>query len=238
MKKYLAFLPLCAILIAMIIFYFSHWKDNITFHHLRATHDAWKSYAHAHPLLSALLFIAVFAISICLIIPDSILLGLLAGFLFPLPLAIFYISFAETLGAYLFYEAVGVAFIPLLHKRKKKFFFNLEKHIQANQISFLLFFRLTHLVPYWMINSAAACFKIKRWTFIWTTWLGILPLSYILAQGGSGLSSFFEKNNRFSLKAIFNEKVQLALYVLGALTLLPLAAKFWHHHRHRRKKKH
>ena len=230
-KKYLAYAPLCAIVIAILIITFSQFRHSITFATIKQYHETWKALAVAHPLWSGALFISLLTLSVCFVLPNTILLGTLAGFLFPLPLAIFYIALSETLGAYLFFEAVRIAFVPALHKKNKQsFFWKLEKKVQANQISYLLFFRFTHFIPFFLLNTAAACFQIKRWTFIWTTCVGILPLSYILAQGGSGLNTFIESNTHFSLTAIFNTKVKFALMALGILALLPLIWKFTKKH--------
>ena len=227
MKKYLPFLPVCIIVLAMILIYFSDLKDKLTFDTIHIYRDTWKAYTSSHPFISALIFIATLTLSVCFIIPDSIPLGILAGFLFPLPLAILYITFAETLGAYLFFEAIRIAFIPPLHRRKKSFIWKLEERVQKNQISYLLFFRFTHLMPFWIINTAAACFEIKRWTFIWTAAVGMLPFAYAVAQGGSALDTFFENNAEFSLNAIFNDKVKPALLGLGILAIMPIILKIF-----------
>jgi uncharacterized membrane protein YdjX (TVP38/TMEM64 family) len=227
-KKYAAFVPLCLIVAAMLIIYFTPLRHEMTFATIKEYHGTWKASAHAHPILSALLFFFILTISVCLVIPNTILMGILAGFLFPLPLAILYISLSETLGAYLFYKAIGIAFIPPLHKHKKSFFWKLEKKVQSNQVSYLLFFRLTHLIPFFLVNTAAACFEIRPWTFIWTTFIGVLPFSYILSQAGSGLDVFFETNTHFSISAIFNKKVTFALFALGLFALLPLLWKPLH----------
>jgi uncharacterized membrane protein YdjX (TVP38/TMEM64 family) len=229
-KKYLAFLPLLLIAGGMILLYFSHLKQEMSFQTIKDYHQTWKAHAEMHPFLSALLFMGILTVSVCLVIPNTILLGILAGFLFPLPLAILDISLSETLGAYLFYEAVGIAFVPPLHRNKKSFFWKLEKKIQSNEVSFLLFFRFTHLIPFFLINTAAACFEIKRRTFLWTTFVGILPLSYVLAQAGSGLGAFLENNESFSLSAIFNTKVEIALFALGVFALFPLLFKLSKHY--------
>jgi uncharacterized membrane protein YdjX (TVP38/TMEM64 family) len=236
-KKYLAFLPLLLIVVAMILIFFSPLRQKINFQTIKDYHDAWKTHAEMYPVLSGLIFTGLLTLSVCLVIPNTILLGILAGFLFPLPLAILYISFSETFGAYLFYEAVGIAFKPRLHKNKKSFFWKLEKKLQANQLSYLLFFRFTHLIPSFLINAAAACFEIRRWVFIWTTFVGIVPLAYVLAQTGSGLGTFLETNDSFSISAIFNSKVKIALFAFGILALLPLLFKFTKHHKHWKKAK-
>jgi uncharacterized membrane protein YdjX (TVP38/TMEM64 family) len=224
-KKYLTFVPILLIAIAILIFYFSGIKKHLSFQMIKDYHEYWKILANEYPFLSAVSFIAILTLSVCFLLPNNILLGIIAGFLFPLPLAVLYIGIAETLGAYLFYEAMGIAFVPPLHKNKKSFFWKLEKKVQANQISYLLFFRFTHLIPFFLLNTAAACFEVKRWTFIWTTFVGILPVSYIIAEAGSGLDAFFETSTRFSLHAILNEKVKLALLLFGILSLIPILWK-------------
>ncbi len=98
-KKYLAFLPLCLIAAAMAILYFSPLRHEITFQTIKDYHETWKMLAHGHPFLSALIFFSILTFSVCLVLPNSILLGILAGFLFPLPLAVLYTSIAETLGS-------------------------------------------------------------------------------------------------------------------------------------------
>lgn len=234
-KKYLAFLPLLLIVAAMLVIYFSPLRQEMSFQTIKDYHQMWKTHAEMHPFSSALIFLGILTFSVCLIIPNTIPLGILAGFLFPLPLAILYISLSETIGAYLFYEAVGIAFVPALHRNKKSLFWKLEKKVQANQVSFLLFFRFTHLIPFFLINTAAACFEIKRWTFLWTAFVGILPISYVLAEAGSGLGIFLDTNESFSLPAIFNTKVEIALFALGIFALFPLLFKMTKHHKHWKK---
>jgi uncharacterized membrane protein YdjX (TVP38/TMEM64 family) len=226
-NKILTFLPLCLIIAAMLLIYFTHLRHQITFQNVKEHYEIWKALANEHPALSALIFIGALALSICFVLPNTLLLGILAGFLFPLPLAILYISLGETLGSYLFYEAVGLALIPPLHKNRKSWFWKLEKKVQANQVSYLLFFRCTHSIPFFLLNSAAACFEIKRWTFLWTSYIGILPPAYIIAQGGAGLDAFFATNDHFSLGAIFNSKVKFALFFLGILALFPILWKIF-----------
>ena len=58
---------------------------------------------HPIPFLRPFTFIMLLILSVCFVVPDSIILGVIAGFLFPLPLAILYIISAETLGAWLYF---------------------------------------------------------------------------------------------------------------------------------------
>ena len=119
--------------------------------------------------------------------------------------------------------------LRLYTKKNTPFLIQLEKKISLSPASYLA---LLPLFPcdslLWSgINTAAACFKIKRWTFVWTTCVGVLPLSYIIAQAGAGLDTFFETQTHFSIAAIFNHKIELSLIGLAALALIPIIWKSW-----------
>ena len=51
----------------------------------------------------------------------------------------------------------------------------------------LLTSRLVPLVPFTLLNWAAGATSISRWTFLWTTAVGILPATILFSATGSGL---------------------------------------------------
>src|SRR5689334_2443051 len=100
----------------------------------------------------------IYLVSVVLVIPDSTILTLIAGFLFPLPLAIFYSCIAETIGATIFFLAARLAFMETLGRRKGYLMHEMQTKFQANQACYLLFFRFSHLLPFWLINLGAGVF--------------------------------------------------------------------------------
>jgi uncharacterized membrane protein YdjX (TVP38/TMEM64 family) len=216
-RRLISSFPLIIILAAMLYVYLSGIYRDFNFATIQLKHAEWKQYIHLHPFLSAFYYILIYIFSVCLIIPDSIFLSLLGGFLFPLPLAITYIVFSETAGATLFFLAADAAL-----KHDSHYLSSLQKKVQRRQIYYLLFFRFSHLLPYWVINVASALFNIRKWTFIWTSCLGVFPLAIVLAQGGSGLSRYFEQHTHFSITDVFTTQIKIMLICLGLLTLLPL----------------
>lgn len=218
LKKFASYLPLVFMLSAMIYIYISGIYHELNFTYIQQKHEQWRQYIHLHPFLSALIFITIHTVSVCLIVPDSIILTLIAGFVFPLPLAIFYVAFSETLGATLFVFAIQGAF-----KKQRKKLAKFEKKIRAEEIYYLLFLRFSHLSPFWVVNIACALMNVKRSTFIWTTFVGVLPLSFLVAQAGAGLSHYFDYHPSFSMVDFFTPEIKLSLIGLGLLALLPLS---------------
>lgn len=224
-RKIIAVAPFAIILILILIFYLSGFYREFNFETIKHEHLKWKIFASEHPWLAACYFIAIYFLSVLLVIPDSIILTLIAGLLFPLPLAIVYCCIAETLGATLFFLAVRLAFMETLEKRKGYLMHGMQKKFQANQASYLLFLRFSHLLPFWVINLCAGLFRVRIKTFIWTTFVGVIPLTFFIADSGASLSQYFETHTRFTLQGVFTTQIKIALIFLGCIALLPIAYK-------------
>ena len=224
-KKLLAFIPVVLILVFILIFYLTEGVRIFSFDVIQEEHLKWKTFVQQKPLLSALYFIGVYTVSVILVIPDSTFLTLLGGFLFPMPLAIAYACIAETIGATIFFGAVKLAFTGTLGKRKEHPLHNLLIKFQSNQASYLLFLRLSHLLPFWITNTGAAVFHARTSTFIWTTLIGVLPLTFFLVNGAESLSKYFDTHTHFHVKDIFTTQLKISLIALGCIALLPIFFK-------------
>lgn len=230
-RKWLPFLPVLFILCFVLYFFLTGKYKTLDFNLIKTQHVIWEQYVYNHPALAGLCFILIHTISVILIIPASTLLTLIAGFLFPLPLAVAYTCFAETVGALIFFFIMRTAFFQFLSHRKKEYFIHLRESFYRYEISYLLFLRFSHLLPFWVINLLSAVFRVNVYTFIWTTLIGVVPLSIVLAQAGSGLSTFFRDETDFSFAAIFNTQIKVSLLILALLALLPILLKKYFPHK-------
>lgn len=225
LKQSLRLLPFGLILGFMLFFYFSDLYKQFSFENLKRDHDYLKQFVKLHPWLSPLLFMTVYVLSVCLIIPDSTVLTLLGGALFPLPLAIFYTAFAETLGAWIFFISLEWALGRKWMSKQQTFLARMQKDFNENAANYMLSLRLSHLVPFWLINVAAAYFRLRSWTFLWTTFLGVLPLSYLFSTAGHRLSDIFAQNETLTLMKLFNTQMKLLLLLFSLCALAPLLYK-------------
>ncbi len=225
MKRCLPYLPFAAIVIGILLISLTGVRHELTFKHVAEQHQQLLSFVTERPVLAPLMFVGVYILSVCFVIPDSIFLSILAGFLFPYPLAVIYIVFSETIGAWLFFEATHTALRPATHKIRNRHFSRLKAEISLDQANYLLFCRFSHLFPFWLVNTAAAVVPVKRWTFIWTTALGVLPFAFVLAEGGKSLAHYFKTHAHFTIDAVFTTDVKLMLVGFGVLALVPVLWK-------------
>jgi uncharacterized membrane protein YdjX (TVP38/TMEM64 family) len=224
-RRIVGIIPFAIILILILIFYLSGFYHQLNFDTIKSEHVRWKMFVSNHPWLSAFYFMGIYIISVMLIIPDSTILTLLGGFLFPLPLAVIYSCVAETIGATMFFLAARLAFVETLGKRKGYFMHAMQRKFQANQAYYLLFLRLSHLLPFWLINLSAGIFHVRTSIFIWTTFVGVVPLTFFIAESGASLSKYFETHTHFTLKGVFTPELKIALIALGCIVLLPVVYK-------------
>jgi len=96
---------------------------------------------------------------------------------------------------------------------------------QKNAASYFLFFRLVPPFPFWLVNLAPAFLGVSMWTFVWTTFVGIIPGAFVFTQAGAGLGEILKQNQELSLSTLFNFQVKVALIALGFFALLPIFIK-------------
>jgi len=227
-------IPFAILVVLSIVVYLTNLHQELSLEKIQEHHDRLLTYVQSHPISSPLIFIAIYTLSVCLIIPDSTILSLLGGLIFPLPLAITYIIFSEVVGGTIFFAIVQVAFSGVGRKKESTFLKNMRHRFNQHQISYLLFLRFSHIIPFWLISGLAADFSVTYQTFIWTCLVGVIPLSAILATAGHSLHALFHQNQIVSVSDIFTTEMKIALFVLGLLALLPIV---YQHFRERKKRK-
>lgn len=223
-------IPFIVLLVLILIVYVTNLHRELALNRIEQYQGHLLDYVHAHPFLSPLIFIAIYIVSVCLVIPDSTLLSLVGGLLFPLPLAIVYIVFAETVGGTIFFVILREVFKDV--KNERPFFKKMRKKFTEHDVSYLMFLRFSHVFPFWLTNVCAAYFKIGYRTFIWTCLVGVIPLSAILAYAGHSLSVLFAQNRYLTIADIFTPGIKFALLALGLVALLPIV---YQNIRHRKK---
>jgi uncharacterized membrane protein YdjX (TVP38/TMEM64 family) len=223
-------IPFIVLLVLILLVYITNLHKELSLNFIRKEQTSLLGFVHHHPILSPLIFIGVYIVSVCLVLPDSTLLSLIGGLVFPFPLAVVYIVVAETIGAIIFFVILREMFKDV--RTERPFFKKLRIKFKKHQASYLMFLRLSHVFPFWLTNVCAAYFDIRLKTFIWTCFLGVIPLSIILADAGRSLSHLFAKNSYLTIADIFTPEIKFALIAVGLLSLAPI---IYEHVRERKK---
>ncbi|MCX6988033.1 MAG: VTT domain-containing protein [Chlamydiae bacterium] len=219
----LAISILVVFILLMVVLHLAH---PITLAELRSKYAMLVTLETQQPLLFTILLFAVYVISIFFTLPDSTLLSILAGTTYSFPLAVLFISFSETVGAFGSFCLIRYVFKQYYKKKSTEVIRSKLGIMYAkNELSYLLFFRFSHILPFWVVNLLAAGLKTHPLKFLWTTFIGTLPLSCILAKAGGHFKKTLMSNEPFSMANILDTHTELLLLALGLLALLPIAIK-------------
>src|SRR5579872_64432 len=213
-KNILRFLPLFLILLIAALIYACRLDKFCTFETIKSQHENIKNYVSAHPLLTPLYFMGIFAFLSALPIPVTIFLSIVAGYLFPQPWGTAYVVVASVGGALLTFLAARTAFGNKMKRIASPFLFRIKKGFKKNAVSYLLCLRIIPFCPFWPVNLAPAIFHIPLWTFVWTTAIGLIPASFVFAEAGRGLEMVVMTEEVFSAQALFNKEIKIALIAL------------------------
>ena len=222
MKKWI---PLLVIVALMLTAYFTGLTKYLSFVEIKERREELLTWLAHYPILMPLTFIAIYIVTTTLSLPGGAVLSLIGGFLFGVPLGTIYVVIGATIGATLIFLAARTALGNLLKNRASPFLSKMKRGFDKNPASYLLFLRLIPIFPFWLVNLAPAFFNVKTRTYIWTTFVGIIPGAYVFTQTGKGLGAIFEAGDAFSFEAVFNLEIKIALVVLALFALLPIFIK-------------
>jgi uncharacterized membrane protein YdjX (TVP38/TMEM64 family) len=199
--------------------------DMLTFERIKESSEVLQNYVSNNYLLSVVLFILVYSLSVAFSIPGASLLTMLGGFLYGTITGTIYVNIAATSGAFGVFLFARYLFGDYLQTKYRDRLAKFNKEIAENGYSYLLTLRLIPLFPFWMINIFAGLTNIPAKVYLWTTALGIIPGSLAYAFAGSQLTRIETTED------IFSGNVLIALLALAAISIIPAILK------HLRKKK-
>lgn len=219
------FLPLFLILIGMILVRYHMLTDYLSFEALKEHREALLEQVDTHPVSASLTYTAVYIATVALSIPGGAFLSMIGGFLFPQPFSTLLVVTSATIGATLIFlsakTALGEGFKAKINRKLDR----IQKGIEEDGAYYLLFLRLVPLFPFWLVNLAPAFLNVSLSTFVWTTFVGIIPGAFVFTQAGTGIGAILNSDQGFTLNAVFNTQMKIALAVIGLFVLLPLIIK-------------
>jgi len=217
--------PLALILVIMIVTYFLGLWDYLSFESLKENKLKLEQFLAKYPILAPTLYLLLYVITTMLSIPSGFILTLIGGFLWPQPWSTLLVVVGATIGASILFLAARHALHDFFASKTGPFLEKMRHGFQEGQISYMLFLRLVPLFPFWIVNLAPAFFDVRFFHYVWTTLVGVLPGTFVLAQAGRGLSAILESDEGFTVGAFFNFQMKIALVGLAVISLIPIIIK-------------
>lgn len=181
--------------------------------------DALARFAEAHFLIALVLAFLVFAAVVALSLPGGLVMSLACGFVFGRVLGTVLGVLAATAGATLLFLGARYLFADAARRRVGQLGAKLDAGFTANAFSYVLFLRITPVLPFFLVNLTLAFTSIPLRTYVIATFIGVIPGIFVYANLGQALGSIE------SLSGLISPGVLIALGLLGTFALLPLVAR-------------
>ena len=202
-------------------------NNYLTFEMLFKLLDYSRNFVEEFKVLVGFLYIIVYCAIVTFSIPVASLLTIFSGYIF----GGFFgglIAFVGALtGSCLLYFIVKAGIKLNLEERLRSNskFEGLSADIYQNQIRYLLFLRFFPIFPFWIVNLAPAILKIKFKVVFLTTFLGIMPGTFIIASIGEKVRVISQPNSDIVNELIFNTQFLVLFLILSFITIFPTLLK-------------
>lgn len=213
MKKYI---PLVIIVSLIAVFWFSGLAKQLTLDNFLNHKDQLNAYIVDNYILSVVIFMGVYVILVALSLPFASFMTLAGGFLFGGIIGTLAVSIGATIGATIIFFVAKSSFGETLRSKAGLLYNRIEKDMNENAASYLLFLRLVPLFPFFLVNIVPALFNIKTRTYILTTFFGILPGTAVYVNVGRSLGKIDNPTDLISKDTV------IAIALLGFFALAPV----------------
>ena len=192
----LRLVPLARIAAGLAWILSSGWYRLLSLDYVYLSRDLLARAVAADPLRAALAYVGAYALVTGLSIPGAALLTVAGGFVFGWAGGAAGAVVGATAGATALFLAARTSLGAALASRSGPRLNRFRAGFERDAVSYLLFLRLVSLFPFWLVNLALATLGVRLWTFVWTTFIGIIPGTIAYALAGAGLDSVMAAHRR------------------------------------------
>ena len=218
-RKLIGLVFLCA-----LIFAYLHGPSE---QQVREHQARWKAAVEKDPLFWGGIYLAVAIGLIALSVPVASGLIVVCGFLFGHWRGALIAGLGAPLGAVLAMLACRYLFrnafrrVVARRARLQRWVETADRGIERDGWYYLLLLRLTPVIPFFVINAVMGLTRIRPWTFLWVTFIGMLPTTLVFVHAGATVSEIRTIGDIVTLDTI----LALMLIVLLPITLRTLFPK-------------
>ncbi|MDO8883738.1 MAG: VTT domain-containing protein [Pseudotabrizicola sp.] len=220
-------LPFLAIVLVALLGAFL-LRDQISFDALAQHRDTLLAFRDSNFILASLVFVAAYVIIVGFSLPGATIATLAGGFLFGLFPGVLYNVGGATVGAAAVFLAARAGFgadVAARIEEKGGAAARLQQGLRENEWSALLIMRLVPAVPFFIANLLPAFVGTSLFRFALTTFVGIIPGTFVFTSVGAGLGEVFARGDTPDLSIIFAPHILGPILGLAALSALPIILK-------------
>ena len=199
-RKILVFIFL---LLGIGLFYFLGLHQELKLERIQFRLEELQDFQSKNPATTLSVFMGIYVLITSLSIPGAIILTLLAGTLFGVWKGTFIVTVACTLGATLSFFISRLLLREVVLRRFRNQFFRINQMFVREGNVYLFTLRMIPVSPFVVINLLMGLTPIKPWSYIWITFVGMLPGNFIYVVAGQRLAEIKSPDEILTWPVIF-----------------------------------
>ncbi|MCQ8127643.1 TVP38/TMEM64 family protein [Methylomonas rivi] len=208
-----------ALLLLVFIAAAVYFSDQLTLETFKNNKLFIADFIAQNYVLSVMLFFLSCIIFVNSPVPFAAAIKMLSGFFFGFYMGAIYNIAATILACVVGFGISRYAFKDLFERMYYERLQALESEIEENGFYYFLSLRLVMVVPYFLINILAGISRISFKKYLLSSALGVMPASFVYANGGNKL----EHIN--SIDELFSPGMITAILLIALMSLSPLLLK-------------
>lgn len=221
MKYKIRIVVLCAIILAIVLLHYMGIGDYFTLENIKAQRDWLVCMVAEHYIKTVLVYIFVLALAVTAALPVAAFLTVAAGYLYGMWWAVLYVDIGATIGSVISFLLIRYLLGSYLQERYKEKLRTFNKAVHNYGTMYLLAIHWVLVMPLFVVNILAGLTRVRLWTFVWTTALGIIPSAFVYSFAGQQLTEIH------SIRDIFTPHVLMAFIFLAAFAGISLVGAYW-----------
>lgn len=207
----------CAFIVFCIyILWKNHLDQYLTLDYIQNHQDIFKGFLIKHYTIACIMYVALYASLIICMLSLTLVLTVYGGFIFGTLPALLLSIMGALIGCTFLFLAIRYIFYQWLVNRHYTALEKFTKRFKKNGALYLLSLYFFPLTPFAFVTLLAALSDIPLKTFLWTTAVGIFPITALCSYAGKNLATVSSIHDLLSLPIV------LTLIMLSLLTLTPL----------------
>ena len=235
--------PVVLIAALVALFCVLRLDRDLSFDRLIESRASLRSAVVDHGTMALAVYALVYVTIASLSVPGGFLLNLTGGFLFGGLIGGLTAALSATIGSAVVFLAARTVLNDVLQRKAGGVAGRIRDGFRRSAWSYMLSLRLSPLIPFWLVNIGAALAAIPLATFVWTTAVGILPVTFTVAFAGENLDRVVAASRialeacradggatcrvTLPLREILSPSMLAVLVAGSLLALTPAAVRAW-----------
>lgn len=162
--------------------------DLLTLENIKDRQADIEAYRAANPVLSVLLYCAIYVLVTAASIPGAVFMTLLGGAIFGLFYGSIWVSISSTIGATLAFLLSRFFFQSAVKNKFGDRLKSIEENFARDGAYYLFSMRLVPAIPFFAINLLMGLTPIRVSHYMLASWVGMFPATVVYVNAGTQLS--------------------------------------------------